>query len=152
MDSFVCKIVILENKEKRINKTKKFDEGPSNVVMKIIKANPIKKCLFGVPNIADTEKMLQEQLEKDRQRFNEKFGFDLKEIERLDMDGNNENVNINSNGNQSSASRKMKKVLRERRRAVFRPYNIGNNNQSIMTGKCHYFQYVSCLRQIICFN
>lgn len=139
MDSFVCKIVILENKEKRINKTKKIDEGPSNVVMKIIKANPIKKCLFGAPNIADTEKMLQEQLEKDRQRFKEKFGFDLKEIERLDMDGNNENVNINSNGNQPSASRKMKKVFRERRRAVFRPYNIGNNNQSIMTGKCHYW-------------
>lgn len=135
MDSFVCKIVILENKDRKIIKAKKIDNGPTDVVMKIIKANPIKKCLFGVPDIADTEKMLQEQLEIDRQRFNEKFGFDLKELERLDMDGNNENINTNrSSGSQSVASRKMKKVLRDRKRAVFRPYNIGNNNQAVMTG------------------
>lgn len=114
---------------------KKYDEGPNNVVMKILKANPIKRCLFGVPNIVDTEKMLQEQLKKDRLRFMEKFDFDLKEIERLDMDGNNENVNINSSGNQSSGPRKMKKLFRERRTAVFRPYNRGNNNQSVMTGE-----------------
>lgn len=116
-------------------KSKKNDEGPNDVVMKIFRATPIKKCLFGVPSIADTEKMLEEQLEMDRKRFNEKFGFDLKEIERLDMDGNNENINtITNTGSQSIASRKMKKVIRDRRRAVFRPYNIGNNNQSTMTG------------------
>lgn len=144
MDSFVCKIVILENKDRRMLKAKKIDNGPSDVLMKIIKANPIKKCLFGVPDIADTEKMLQEQLEIDRQRFNEKFGFDLQELERLDMDGNNENVNKNrSSGSQTVAARKMKKVLRDRKRAVFRPYNIGNNTQSVMTGQyfflTHYY-------------
>lgn len=145
MDSFVCKIVILENKDRRMIKAKKIDNGPSEVLMKIIKANPIKKCLFGVPDIADTEKMLQEQLEIDRQRFNEKFGFDLQELERLDMDGNNENVNKNrSGGSQTVAARKMKKVLRDRKRAVFRPYNIGNNTQSVMTGQyfflIHYYK------------
>lgn len=134
MDSYVCKIVILESKDRRNIKGKKLDDGHENIVMRIMKANPIKKCLFGVPEMADTEKMLQEQLEIDRQRFNEKFGFDLKEIERLDMDGNNENVNIIGTGNPPSSARKIKKVLRDRRRAVFRPYNIGNNKQSVMTG------------------
>lgn len=132
----MCKIVILENNDRRMTNAKKIDNGSNDVVVKIIKANPIKKCLFGVPDIADTEKMLKEQLEIDRQRFNEKFGFDLKEIERLDMDGNNENIDINkSSSSQSATSRKMKKVLRDRRRAVFRPYNMGNSNsQSVMTG------------------
>lgn len=140
MDSFVCKIVILENKDRRMIKPKKIYDSPENIVMKIVKANPIKRCLFGVPDITDTEKMLQEQLAIDRQRFNEKFGFDLKEIERLDMDGNNENVNTIKSGNQSAASRKMKKLFKDRRRAVFRPYNIGNNNQSVMTGQ--YIQHI----------
>lgn len=135
MDSFVCKIVILENKDRRIMKSKKIDVVPTNVMMKIIKANPIKKCLFGLPNIADTEKMLEEQLDIDRKRFSDRFGFDLKEIERLDMEANNENVNTISGENQSSTSRKMKRLHRERRRAVFRPYNVGNSNQSVMTGK-----------------
>lgn len=131
---FVCKIVILEDQSRRAIKSKKIADGPNDIVMKVMKANPIKKCLFGVPDIADTEKMLEQQLVIDRKRFNERFGFDLKEIERLDMDGNNENVNTLGTGNQSTSSRKMKKLLRDRRRAVFRPYNIGNNNQAIMTG------------------
>lgn len=73
-----------------MTKPRKIDDGPGNIVMKIVKANPIKRCHFGITDIADANKMLQEHLAIDMQRFNEKFGFDLREIEPLDVDGNNE--------------------------------------------------------------
>ncbi|KAJ8963915.1 hypothetical protein NQ314_005243 [Rhamnusium bicolor] len=126
MDSFVCKIVVLENKEQRVLKPRKLDE--KNNLNRFIKANTIKKCLFGVANPADTDQMLQEQYEIDRQRFNEKFGFDIREIENMESEKNNENI-VNGRPSVSKKCVTSRKILRAQRR-VFKPHN----SQAVITG------------------
>lgn len=126
MDSFVCKIVILNNKTNRILKPKKL-EDKNNTLVKFTKASPIKKCLFGVADPKDTEHMLEEQFEIDRTRFNERFGFDLVEIEQLERESNIENININSD-NQGS-SKKGRKLLKAKRKL-----NKPSSSQTFLTG------------------
>ncbi|XP_057655139.1 uncharacterized protein LOC130893235 [Diorhabda carinulata] len=122
MDSFVCKIVIVRSDENRILK-------PKNYFPKTTRINNIKRCLFGVAKIEDTDKMLQEQYDIDRKRFSERFGIDLKRIEESERDINNENVNTNEtqskNSNNSATGRKILK----RNRSVFRQ----QNNQTVLT-------------------
>ncbi|KAJ8949719.1 hypothetical protein NQ318_013588 [Aromia moschata] len=125
MDSFVCKIVVLECKEQRVLKPRRVDERAN--LARFSKASSIKKCLFGVASSADTEKMLQEQYDADRQRFSEKFGFDIEEIENMECE-NNENA-INGQPVVSKKRVAEKRVLKAKRR-VFKPHN----RQAIMTG------------------
>lgn len=132
MDSFVCKIVILNNKNNRILKPKKFDDK-RNTLLKFTTASPIKKCLFGVADSKDTDKMLDEQFEIDRMRFNERFGFDLEEIEKLEREDNIENIDINSD-NQNS-SKRGRKLLKAKRK-LSKP----NSTQTVMTGM---YQFVN---------
>lgn len=46
-------------------------------------SNEIKKCLFGTPDPQDIEKLVKEQMEVDRSRIKERFGFDIEDIENL---------------------------------------------------------------------
>lgn len=119
MDSFVCKIVILDQKDCSVPRQKKVD--------RFIKASPTKKCLFGVADPKETDRLLEEQFEIDRLRFNDKFGFDLLEIEELERADNIENINTS---NDQTAVKKDRKFLKARRRTarIFK-------NQTIMTGR-----------------
>ncbi|KAJ8984604.1 hypothetical protein NQ317_006066 [Molorchus minor] len=124
MDSFVCKIIIFDNKDQRVLKPKKVEER--NGVGRFTKAASIKKCLFGVAKPEDTEKLLQEQYEADRRRFNERFGFDIEQIENLDSE-NDENVE-NARPVASKKCANGRRVLKAQRR-VFKQHN----RQAVMT-------------------
>ncbi|XP_028129755.2 uncharacterized protein LOC114325823 [Diabrotica virgifera virgifera] len=77
MDSYVCKIVVLRTSDKKVLKPRNVN----TTLAQSKKVMGIKKCLFGVASIEDTERMLQEQYEIDTKRFNDRFGIDLRKLE-----------------------------------------------------------------------
>ncbi|KAJ8919332.1 hypothetical protein NQ315_003916 [Exocentrus adspersus] len=130
MNSYVCKILVFEAKDQRALKSRKIDDKENQ--NRFVRANSIKKCLFGVANPEDTKQMLEEQHEIDRKRFSERFGFDIAEIERMESEANDENVNHGYGNQQVGGSRKCagrRRVLKGKRR-VFKQHN----SQAVITG------------------
>ncbi|KAG5883967.1 hypothetical protein JTB14_004174 [Gonioctena quinquepunctata] len=117
MDSFVCKFLVLENKNVRVLKQRKInDEDNKPKPIKEIKETSIKKCLFGIPSPVQTEKMLQEQFEIDCRRFSERFGIDLREIEEIERESNNENISGNAAPALRSCGKSKRRVLKGKRK------------------------------------
>nr|XP_023030144.1 uncharacterized protein LOC111518051 [Leptinotarsa decemlineata] len=114
MDSFVCKLIVLENKNLRVLKPKKIDNTDN--LPRPSRETTLKKCLFGVSSPADTEKMVQEQYEKDRRRFSERFGIDLDELENLERDSNNENDSGNAAPKERSCGKSRRRILKGKRK------------------------------------
>lgn len=83
MSAYVCKVLVFESARKRQPKSVKCVNADAR------KINAVKKCLFGVADPEDTMELLREQMEMERCRFEERFGFPLEEIERIEK----ENVN-----------------------------------------------------------
>ncbi|CAH1973424.1 unnamed protein product [Acanthoscelides obtectus] len=114
MDSVVCKIVVLESKHERALKPRRsFDDN-----FKSTKTGSIKRCLFGVPDPCDTDKMVQEQLETDRKRFIDRFGIDLKEVERVETVKDEEEVEVDENSCPQNKRRRILRGLRKMLRPV----------------------------------
>ncbi|XP_018563747.1 uncharacterized protein LOC108905395 [Anoplophora glabripennis] len=127
MNSIVCKIFVYETKDQRVLKPRKIDEKEN--LDRFVRANSVKKCLFGAPDRADTKRMLQDQYEVDRKRFIDRFGFDVAEFENEESEGNNENVNHDQG--QQQISKKCvngRRILKGQRR-VFKPHN----SQAVIT-------------------
>ncbi|CAH1098890.1 unnamed protein product [Psylliodes chrysocephalus] len=125
MDSFVCKIVVIRTDDRKILKSKNIE----NNFLRPTRAVGIKKCLFGVASIEDTEKMLQEQYDIDRRRFSERFGIDLKKIEESERESNSENIVSNNGSSQIRKNYVMGRKIIKRKRDVFKQQNI----QTVMT-------------------
>lgn len=120
MFSYVCKLQIIEVDNQK-NVRPKRPENLSMLIKK--KSGDAKRCLFGVPDPKDTERMMQEQQEKDNLRFKERFGFTAEDLENLEKE-NDENV-FNGKPQVKSA----RKVLKAKRK-VFSSFN----NQAVLTG------------------
>lgn len=127
MDAFICKIVVIDTKESRNARPKTLENKQAK--------NSIKKCLFGVPDPADTDRMVQEQYEVDRKRFIDRFGIDLNQVDTIEEEYNDENIDttaIDSRG-VKRPHLESRKTLRAHRKALKLL-----STQHVITGKLKY--------------
>lgn len=91
-----------------------------------------KRCLFGKPDMKDTERLLKEQCENNKKRFRDRFGIDIENIENVCENVKREEVKLDSRKG------KVKRTTGKRaagERPAFRPYN----KQLKLTGGCTIF-------------
>lgn len=84
-----------------------------------------KRCLFGKPDLGETQMLLKEQIENDKRRFRERFGIDVENIENV---CENVRKECDASGKKGRAKRVAKRKAGERQALR------SHNKQLKMTG------------------
>ncbi|XP_060531870.1 uncharacterized protein LOC132705352 [Cylas formicarius] len=123
-----CKVLVMETRQLRVLRPHLHE---NLVAREAHKKGVVKKCLFGVADPLDTQRMLEEQCEVDRKRIFDKYGIDLQDIE--DLENDQSDVENDKNGQNKPKPIGGRKILKAKRKSSGGTQSASRRNQNFIT-------------------